>query len=66
LALPLPDGSAAGKVVIDRVLDWYVEDGFTLQEKGIGQMSVELQTPLPGIVEAARRPLDGETHQVHA
>jgi len=32
----LPDGSAAGKVVIDRVLDRYVEDGFTLQEKGIG------------------------------
>ena len=36
LALPLPDGSAADKVVIDRVLDRYVEDGFTPQEKGIG------------------------------
>jgi Nitrile hydratase beta subunit len=34
------------------VLDWHVEDGFTLQEKGISQMSVELQTPLPGIVYA--------------
>jgi Nitrile hydratase beta subunit len=32
--------------------DWHIEGGFTLQGKGIGQMSVELQTPLPGIVYA--------------
>jgi hypothetical protein len=56
---------------IDIGSDRHIEDNHTLPEKGISQMSVELQTPLPDIVyatgeEPTFKPGDGETHRVHA